>query len=109
MGLIAYVYRDASGCDCTNSGISSRYHQVVIVNADGPFEPSADMPAVEIVKGYSEDTIRAVPVELKGGGMAGGNYIASSDSRFSELCERLLGHRFYGAVAMHDRLEGVRL
>jgi hypothetical protein len=37
--------------------------------------------------------------------MFGGNYAAASDSRFSELCEKLLGTSFYGAVAIHDRVE----
>jgi len=106
MGLIAYVYRDASGCDCTNNGITSRFDKVLIVNCEGPFKPSDDIPQVELVKGYSAGTVRAVPVELKGGGMMGGNYIATCDSRFSELCESLTGAPFYGAVAVHDRVEG---
>ena len=37
--------------------------------------------------------------------MNGGNIASTSDSRFSQACERLLGHRFYGAVHIHDRTE----
>jgi len=38
-------------------------------------------------------------------GPFGGNFAASSDSRFSQACRELLGHHFYGAVAIHDRVE----
>jgi hypothetical protein len=37
--------------------------------------------------------------------MDGGNFAATSDSRFNEACRKLLGHDFYGAVAIHDRVE----
>lgn len=39
------------------------------------------------------------------GTMFGGNYAATSDARFGELIAELLGHPFYGAVAVHDRIE----
>lgn len=38
-------------------------------------------------------------------GMAGGNYAATSDSRVSELVEKINGARFYGALSVHDRFE----
>lgn len=37
--------------------------------------------------------------------VAGGNYAASSDSRASDALHAVLGARFYGAVAIHDRIE----
>jgi hypothetical protein len=37
--------------------------------------------------------------------MMGGNYAATSDSRFSDKIEEMLGHGFYGAVPIHDRVE----
>jgi hypothetical protein len=50
--------------------------------------------------------LRLIPESVKDKGrMFGGNYAAASDSRFSELCEKLLGTSFYGAVAIHDRVE----
>lgn len=36
--------------------------------------------------------------------MFGGNYVAG-DSRFSELAANQLGHSFYGAIPVHDRVE----
>lgn len=110
MGLTAEVYRWTLG-DCSNGGISSRVDKVTIVNADGPFEPSEDAPAVELVaeKHFEWATIRAVPVDApedrRNGPMMGGAYVATSDSRFREAIERLIGHGFYGAVALHDRWE----
>lgn len=38
--------------------------------------------------------------------MAGGNYATTSDSRLSDIVTTLLGERFYGALAVHDRNEG---
>jgi len=40
--------------------------------------------------------------------MAGGNY-AVGDSKFDEAVEKLLGTKFYGAVAIHDRFESEEL
>ncbi|NKS56252.1 hypothetical protein GS504_01315 [Rhodococcus hoagii] len=37
--------------------------------------------------------------------MAGGNYAEVTDSRLGHTLTEGLGHRFYGAVAIHDRLE----
>lgn len=121
MGIIANVYRTGStrGCDmglmkvedCTNNGWSSGhgFDRVCVVNADGPFEPSDDCPAVMIVPHRTvKGAIHAISLhhhETKQWTMFGGNYLASSDSRFWELCERLGASRYHGAVAIHDRVE----
>lgn len=119
MGLIAYVYRsverqNADGSvvqqDCTNGGWSARHNRVCVVNAEGPFEPSDDCPAVMLVKHRSLAAVHAVSVADKETGvwtMMGGNYLSTSDSRFGEAIEKLLGpaHRFHGPVAIHDRVE----
>lgn len=114
MGLPIYVLRDSLG-DCTNGGISSRANSLTVMNIDGPFEPSDDAPPVLLVEHY-KGCLSLVPAERSPGGtawqkvqgkhfMMGGNYGATSDSRFSSKCETLLQHRFYGAVAIHDRVE----
>ena len=36
--------------------------------------------------------------------MFGGNFGETSDSGFQKVSE-MLGHKFYGAVAIHDRVE----
>ena len=105
MGLHVYVFRNALG-DCTNGGISSKAKGLCVINIDGPCEPSPDYPAIELVDGHLPGTLRLVPPGYENTWyMMGGNYGATSDSRFSETCEKMLGHRFYGAVAIHDRQE----
>ena len=106
MGLIVNVFR-ANRADCTNGGISSKFDSLCIVNIDGPFEPSERNPAAILVNGsYGSKHIR--PAKLVAGEwiadrdkwyMAGGNFAATSDSRFSDAVG------FYGAVSIHDRTE----
>jgi hypothetical protein len=115
MGINISVYRDADGRDCSMNGISSRFSRLCVVNADGPFEPKDDCPAV-LMQNHFRGCVRLVPaklvdgkwVEIDGPGvgpMFGGNFGAHSDSRFNELASKLLGQNFYGAVAIHDRFE----
>jgi hypothetical protein len=114
MGLRIYVLKNPLG-DCTNGGISSCVDSLTVVNIDGPFEPADDAPPVLLVE-HHRGCLSLVPAERSQGGtawrkvqgkhfMMGGNYGATSDGRFSGKCETLLGHRFYGAVAIHDRVE----
>jgi len=118
MGLIADIYRNRRG-DFSNGGISGKADQVVIVNLPGPFEPDEDTPAVRLVRGNIPGTVKIVPaVKTLGGGwttmyrdgektigpMAGGCYVATSDSRFRDAC-RMLGADAAEAVSLHDRFE----
>lgn len=108
MGLIVQVYRSSLG-DCTNNGLSKFSDELCVVNADGPFQPSAKCPAV-IIERHRPGCLRVVPADnggtvLPGWFMYGGNIAHTSDSRFGELCEKLLGFPFYGAVMIHDRQE----
>lgn len=116
MGLIISVYRNADlrFGDCTNGGISSRAAELCLVNVDGPFDPRPGLPAA-ILQSHHKGILRIVPAELDestgrwsvapGWFMMGGNYGATSDSRFYDACQRLTGARFYGAVPIHDRQE----
>ena len=119
MGLIAEIYK-SSGSNCSADGISNRFNSVTIVNAEGPFDPAEDRPAVLLILGPGNRVgsgpkhVIAVPaefvngrwVELKGQGsrMNGGTFIATSDSRYHELVERLGGVRGT-AISFHDRFE----
>jgi hypothetical protein len=113
MGLILSVYKSKIIGDCTNNGITANADMVCVVNIPGPFEPDKDCPAVLLVN--REGIVVLYPAVLQGSTwfrrtgwhMMGGNYAASSDSRFSRACEGLLGHPFYGAVPIHDRIEHV--
>lgn len=110
MGIIANVYR-ANRQDCSNNGLSANYDRVCIVNAEGPFEPSEDCPAVKLVVGpggrggNQNYNIVARPYMKPGQPMFGGAFLHSSDSRFGELVERLAGAPRTGAVPFHDRYE----
>lgn len=110
MGLTAYIYRSSLG-DCSNGGISGMVDRVTIVNVEGPAEPSAEAPAVLLVRGNVRNTAKVI-VEGAGGPtmvgpMMGGAYIASSDSRFCSAVEKLTGSRD-GAAPLHDRYEVYR-
>jgi hypothetical protein len=108
MGLLINVYRPADGHDCTMNGLSSRFATLTLVNAEGPFEATPERPAV-VLQSHVPGCLRLVPLELleqNRWAQFGGNYAACSDSRFRELAEALSGGKFYGAVAVHDRVEG---
>lgn len=125
MGLPVNIYKSELFNDCTNGGVSGRDGVVglCLVNVPGPFEPSDRYPAALLVGGpggtvnivpaeadwgdYETDPAEFHPVRIDGsvGPMNGGNYAGSSDSRFDEAVQKILGHRFYGAVAIHDRFE----
>ena len=108
MGIIANIYRSDMG-DCSNLGLSSNCTEVTVVNVKGPFEPSKDRPAVELVKGYVEGSCLVRPVSLRGEhSFMGGTFISTSDSRFSTKVREITGGEFassYGAVPFHDRVE----
>jgi hypothetical protein len=120
MGLTAsiYVNKEPGYENCSNGGISSRFNQVCIVNAEGPSQPRPDCPAV-IIETHVKGIVRAIPAQnVQGewravemahcvGPMAGGAFIATSDSRFGELVRKLIDGQFYGAVALHDRFESM--
>jgi hypothetical protein len=118
MGLHITVLRGSRNgrvIDYTMDGISSKADSLYLVNVDGPCEPDDTAPAALLIAGALPGTLKIVPatkgldgsyVRVPGWFMMGGNYGATSDSRFSEACENILGYRFYGAVAIHDRNEG---
>lgn len=113
MGLNVSVFRNPLG-NFTNNGISSKVTELCIVNIKGPSDPSCYAPAALLVKGNLKGIVHIVPAAKNGDrwqpatgwAMMGGNYAATSDSRFTEAIESLNGgHPFYGAVAIHDRYE----
>lgn len=132
-GLNLTVLRPADGADSTLGGVSGQHQRLTLIGTLGtidgfgnqavplrkefwgPAEPDADAPAVALqVRVIGEPVLNIVPVfkditrgtwDTRAGFMAGGNFAYTTDSRFNRLCESLLGHRFYGAVAVHDRFE----
>lgn len=111
MGLIVNVYRSGN-YDCTNGGISATVDRVCVVNIKGPFEPNENMPAAILTTNQVGNPVlkpafyvspRVYEVQ-NGWFMMGGNYAATSDSRFGEAL-RAMGVDFYGAIPIHDRQE----
>ena len=110
LGLTAYIYR--CGHDASNGGIS-RWDGpdciVVFGTEKAPLEGYIKRgeyayPEVELRRNQFGDVYAvAPPTPLQQGStghpMMGGNYIATSDSRFSEATG------IYGAVPLHDRYE----
>lgn len=116
MGIMVDVYRSVTQYDewleiddCTNNGltnIETGAHRLTIVNADGPFDPDEKAPAAVItMTPYGDPKIVPADNPEGKGVMFGGNYAATSDSRFGEAIKRITGKDFYGAVAIHDRKE----
>lgn len=113
MGLRVQVYRHGT-IDCTNGGISSKADYLTVMNIEGPFQPCEEAPAV-LLENHVYKSLRIIPAEkhksenayvaVKDHRMAGGNYAATSDSRFTRKCQELSRQEFYGAVAIHDRME----
>lgn len=117
--LTLHVLRDASGTDCTNNGVSSKHDRLALVGTigpDGKFEGIRDtsLPnmwpadvAVALKRGPM-GSVHIVPVENSEAGdwtMAGGNYAHTSDSRLGLFFEKIGMEKFYGALAIHDRVE----
>jgi len=101
------VYRNADGTDCTNDGVSSRFRALLIVCPDGFIDVDENNPPENLCKVvkrhlFGRDIYHVEPVSRPTGAgwMMGGNYAATSDSRFGRLC----GEQ-YGALAIHDRQE----
>lgn len=127
--LTLSVMRDADGIDCTRNGISAQFDRLQLV---GTCIDAGTVTAIPEGVGESIDRITA-PVVLnirnmmgvqvasiipanwdeethsfkaeRRWVMAGGNYASFTDSRASRLVEDKLGAHFYGAIAIHDRIE----
>ena len=119
MALRAEIFKNPMFSKCSAGGISEYADAVTIMNVPGPAEPGEDAPGVFLVHGNTSGTVKIVPAVLNEKThtyhedtrypMAGGAYVATSDSRFSEAVEKLLGQRFYGAVSLHDRFEAGKM
>lgn len=129
-GLTLNVHRTTRG-DFTLDGVSGRADRLTLVGyrdesvhparsvvrplPDGSqvFEVKPDRPPVIlVVRQFGADKILSILPAVEDGTeaqpgwfMFGGNYASLDDSRLSDLTQQLTGHRFYGAVAIHDRQE----
>jgi hypothetical protein len=120
------VMRRFGSTDCTNGGISSHFNTLLLFPAEtqiAEIDPRQRPCAVRInVRIIGGPVYSIEPVDrrhqLAVGPMMGGNYAATSDSRFASEARRVAvaelikngwpdprPDRFYGAMAVHDRFE----
>ena len=107
MGLHVYIYKCGQFSDCTNGGVSSSPYVegFTLTNVEGPHEPDSRYPAAELKKGHLNSVHIKFDQDKDRHTMDGGNFAATCDSRFNSAIKKLIGHHFYGAVAIHDRKE----
>ena len=102
-GMLVSVYKADGDSDHTNGGVTSQYKEFVLLGMAGPFIPGKDAAiSLRLVKRIigNKEYIHAEPVERpedKVGPMWGGNFVYSSDSRFSEVSPY--------PIPVHDRFE----
>lgn len=89
-GILGFIYK-TQGSDCSNKGFSSKDYKCYVFaeGMEGNYSEveCSDVDYLVIVKG-PRNTLRAVPKSLLDSGawvMFGGNFVFTSDSRFSEL------------------------
>ena len=105
--MMVNVLRQRDPYDCTNGGVSSKHDRLFVFLPTTPpdYVPPADVPAM-VLEMHAPGCVRLRVKGEKRWCMFGGNFAHTSDSRFTQAVEQLLGHRWYGAVAIHDRHEG---
>lgn len=95
--------------DCTNDGVSSKFDTLLVLCDDGFKDVDLDNPPDNLCRvvhrfQFGRDIYHIEPLKPTDPGcvgwMAGGNYAATRDSRFSKMIGGM-----YGAVAIHDRQE----
>jgi len=99
------VYKNSGYGDSSNNSISNRYQNLMIVCKDGhqnTDETSENLCEVvhRHINGRDIYQIEPVNKPCRGWLVHGGNYAASTDSRFS----RLIGNQYY-AIPIYDRIE----
>lgn len=107
MGLTVEILR---GSYNSSRNVFRNVSEIVLVNVEGPSQPSKNRPAALLVKGPL-DTLHIVPedysefTDLGAGFLAfGGTFAATSDSRFHRAIESL-GGKSHVAIAIHDFYE----
>lgn len=108
--ISVYVFRSSLG-DCTNGGASGKFDTLYVEHPRGCFEVETSDERLFRVEPNAFGHPVLIPENKPRkaiGPMAGGNYAASSDSRFEEAIRAVTGRGFYGAVAIHDRFETQR-
>lgn len=111
MGLLVSIYRD--DYDSTRNAFHGK-RQIVMVDLDGPFDPTDDAPGAFLDRGpFGDPFIRPLvgpPSSTHAGPTFGGTYAATSDSRFGAGIAKLTGvstgrFGYHAAIPIHDRFD----
>ena len=103
--LSVSIFEDKSIGNCSNNGISARFREVLILNAEGNVKVDMDNPPENLcvyvereLFGERHDYIRPYADAVGAGWMFGGSLVYSCDSRFG-----------YMPMKLHDRQESWEL
>lgn len=105
-GLPIGIYKEA-GRTSSNGGVSEFHDRALVIGAGIPeIFDDAGLPVLVLMPGNLPGCAKLVPAFTGGKWtMFGGAFGYTSDSRFHEAVERIIGCRSYGAVPIHDRIE----
>lgn len=106
-GLSIAIFSNPLYRKCANGGLSEFHDEALVIGEGIPevFEANG-LPVLKLVKGNLPGLAKLVPAGMEGKWfMFGGNYAATSDSRFSKAVEKITGAPFSGALPIHDRVE----
>lgn len=110
MGLLVSIYR--SDYDSKHNVFHGK-RNLVLVDCDGPFDPTPDAPGATLATGPFGDPIIVPldwPADRPAGPCDGGTFAATSDSRFGAGVTKATGvatgrFGFHAAVPIHDRFD----
>lgn len=118
--MIVEIFKNPMFKACSLNGISEHHDKLTLVNVPG-FRVQWPSPAMEemslreapaaMLDSHVSGIVRVVPavrsgdrwIVAPGQWSNGGAFVHTSDSRFLDAVTALVGFRFYGAVALHDR------
>jgi len=115
MGMIAYIY--TAEANYSAGGTTSRHTRCCVVNVEGPFNPSDDLPGMMLVMGPGKYPIVVDAVQDPAGNwvqrtekdlcgpMYGGQICDASDSRWNRAVRRMIFDRMTADGLLSDRLD----
>lgn len=111
MAMVVHVRRPRDS-DRSNGGVSRNSDTLLVVESDAMAPADAPMP-VMVLELHAPGAVSLRPVKSlwpknEIGPMPGGNFVVG-DKSFYQAVEGVLGAKFYGAVAIHDRFESQEL
>jgi hypothetical protein len=107
-GLPVSIYRTLDFADASNGGVSALVDRAIVVGPgiDPVCEAGPGDVVLELKPGNVRGTVKLVPQGVTRWTMFGGNFAYTTDSRLRDAVCALTGSLDYGALPIHDRIEG---